>query len=88
MDEIVTARYTNCGNGDFGGFSLVVVLVINKRPDGGLRDWTAYWGATPSMGWTEAETVKWVAENGNKLSTRDAKHFSQGEDLPMSHYRE
>jgi hypothetical protein len=37
--------------------------------------------------WKEEQTVEWVAKNGNKLSTRDAKHFSTGEDLPMDKYR-
>ena len=87
MPKLITARYTNCGNGDFGGFALTIVLVVNETPDGEIRDWTAYWGATPSEGWTEKETVAWVAENGNKLSTRDAAHFSQGEELPMRLYR-
>ena len=85
--KTITARYTNCGNGDFGGFALAVVLVITTDEHGDLLDWSAYWGSTPSKGWTEKETVEWVAQNGNKLSTRDARHFAQGEDLPMTYYR-
>jgi hypothetical protein len=85
--KFITARYSNCGNGDFGGFALAIVLVVTVTDQKELIDWTAYWGATPSAGWTEKETVEWVAQNGNKLSTRDAKYFSQGEDLPMDRYR-
>lgn len=53
------------------GFAVAIVALVNP----GI-DWSAYIGGTPgSEGWTEEDTIRWVARHGCKLLRETALHF-------------
>ena len=60
------------------GYQIAIVACITK----GI-DWAAYIGADKS--YTEAETLRTVANWGAKLSAEDAKYFFPNITLPYRH---
>lgn len=76
--EIRTARYSNANYQ-----ACAIVAAVNYH-DGELFDWAAYIGGCDHR-LREREAVAWVAENGDKMSRRDAAHFFPS--LPINKYR-
>ena len=68
----IKGRYWNDGMG------IAIVAVVTHD-----IDWAAYIGT--DNGYSEANCINQVAEHGNKLSVKDAKHFFPDIKLP---YRE
>lgn len=66
------ARFWNCQ-----GKQIAVVACITK----GI-DWVAYIGTDAPVSYTEADTLKYVAEYGCNLSVEDARYFFPEIDLP------
>jgi len=69
------ARYWNTN-----GTQIAIVAVVTE----GI-DWAAYIGGMQSNQGTEANTCRWTADYGAKLSEKDARHFFPEMTLP---YRE
>ncbi len=63
--DIVMSRYWNTN-----GTPVAIVAV-----EGGANDVAAYIGGDPNYSRREEETLRWVAENGAKLSRGDAFRF-------------
>jgi len=66
--RIAEARYVNSN-----GFATAVVAVVGSN-QGEIRDWAAYWGGC-DLTRKEDDCLRWVAENGAKMSYEDAMHF-------------
>lgn len=69
--RIITGRYYNANY-----YATAIVAVITE----GI-DWVAYIGGADHT-IPEREAVNYVADNGDKLSRADAKHFFPDIDLP------
>jgi len=61
---LIEGRYYNVN-----GYATAIVACVTHKVD-----WAAYMGGAPGSQ-TEAETLKFVASRGAKLSEEDARHF-------------
>lgn len=78
-DDIRVARYFNVN-----GFAGAIIAVIKFNPDDTMRDWSAYWGGC-DLTMHKDDAVKWVAQNGDKISLSDAQYYFP--DIPPARYR-
>lgn len=76
---VMSARYTNVN-----GFASTIIAVMMFRDDETLFNWTTYWGGCPRTR-HKRDCLEWVADNGKKLSTEDARYFFK--ELPIDLYR-
>lgn len=63
-----------------GGKQLAIVAIVTEF--NGRGDWAAYIGTDAPHSFSEQATLEYVAEQGCKLSDKDAQHFFPKIKLP------